>query len=333
MIKEPLQIGTMELRNRIVMPPMATYICGADGKVGEELLAHYEKRAEGGHIGLIITEHSYFLKQGKAGVKQLSIADDSDIEGLKQLTERIHRSGTKAMVQLNHAGAAAPFEATGLPAVSASSIIPPTNPVMGDGRIPEELTKAQIREIVNAWAAAALRAKEAGYDGVEIHSAHAYLLNQFYSPLTNHRADEYGGKLENRLRFHCEVVHAVREAVGTDVPIALRLGGCDHMDGGNTVEDAANAAVILEEAGIDMIDISGGMCRYIRAGHPEAGYFRETSAAVKKKVSIPVMLTGGVTSAEEAERLLQEGAADLIGVGRALLNNEKWADQIGRAHV
>ena len=327
LIKEPLKIGTMEVRNRLVMPPMATYICGADGKVGEELLAHYVKRAEGGSIGLIITEHSYFLKQGKAGVKQLSIADESDIEGLKQLTEEIHRSGTKVMAQLNHAGAAAPYEATGLPAVSASSIVPPTSPVMGDGRLPEELTGEQISEIVNAWAAAALRAKKAGYDGVEIHSAHAYLLNQFYSPLTNHRTDEYGGKLENRLRFHCEAVQAVKKAVGNDMPVALRLGGCDYMDGGNTVEDAANAAAILEEAGVDLIDISGGMCRYTRAGHTEAGYFRETSAAVKKKVSIPVMLTGGVTTAEEAEKLLEEDAADLIGVGRALLKNEKWADQ------
>ena len=327
MIREPLTIGTMKVKNRLVMPPMATYLCDEDGKVTDELLSYYSERAAGGNIGLIITEHSFFTKQGKAREKQLSIADDSDIEGLKRLTDVIHQNGTRAMVQLNHAGAGTFYSATGMPAVAPSRVILPTKPMVGDGNVPEELSKAQIARIVEEYAKAAVRAREAGYDGVEIHSAHAYLLNQFYSPLTNFRSDEYGGSLENRLRIHVEVIQAVRSAVGNDYPIAVRLGGCDYMDGGNTFADSAEAAALLEKAGVDMIDISGGMCRYTRVGHPEAGYFRETAAAVKQAVSVPVVLTGGIRTIEEAEQFLTAGDADLIGVGRELLKDAHWADK------
>ena len=328
MIREAVRIGTLEIRNRLVMPPMATYLCTEDGKVTDELLAYYGERAAGGNIGLIITEHSFFTRQGKAREKQLSISDDSDIEGLKRLTDVIHQNGTKTMVQLNHAGAGAPFSATGMPAVAPSSVILPTKPMVGDGVVPEELKREQIAGLVAEYTRAAVRAREAGYDGVEIHSAHAYLLNQFYSPLTNFRTDEYGGSLENRLRFHTEIIQAVRNAVGADYPIAVRIGGCDYMDGGNTIEDGAEAAVILEKAGADLIDVSGGMCRYTRIGQPEAGYFRETSAAIRKAVSVPVVLTGGIRTVEEAESFLTAGDADLIGVGRELLKDPHWADKV-----
>ena len=327
MIREPLTIGTMTIKNRLVMPPMATYLCSDDGKVTDELLSYYSERAAGGSIGLIITEHSFFMKQGKAREKQLSIADDSDIEGLKRLTDVIHQNGTRAMVQLNHAGAGAPYSATGMPPVAPSSVILPTKPMVGDGTVPEELSKDQIALLVEEYARAAGRARAAGYDGVEIHSAHAYLLNQFYSPLTNFRTDEYGGRLENRLRIHTEVIQAVRSVVGNDYPIAVRLGGCDYMDGGNTFADSAKAAVLLENAGADMIDISGGMCRYTRVGHTEPGYFRETAAAVRPSVSVPVLLTGGIKTVEDAEKFLSAGDADLIGVGRELLKDAHWADR------
>ena len=327
MINTPLTINTMTIKNRLVMPPMATYLCDGDGKVTDELLSYYGERAAGGSIGLIITEHSFFTKQGMAREKQLSIADDSDLEGLKRLTDVIHQNGTKAMVQLNHAGAGAPHAATGMPAVAPSSVILPTKPMLGDGTVPEELSRDQIAYLVEEYARAALRAKTAGYDGVEIHSAHAYLLNEFYSPLTNFRTDEYGGSLKNRLRIHTQVLQAVRSAVGSNYPIAVRLGGCDYTEGGNTPDDAAKAAAILEQAGADMIDISGGMCRYTRVGYTEAGYFHETSGAVKKAVSIPVVLTGGIKSIEDAEQFLASGEADLIGVGRELLKDPHWADR------
>lgn len=327
MINKKIYIGIVELKNRLVMPPIATYQSTDDGKVTEKMLAYYGARAEGGNIGIIITEHSYISMQGKAKDRQLSISCDDDIEGLRQLVDVIHQNGTKAMAQLNHAGSAALTEITGLPEVSASQVTHPFKEKAGLEALPEELTANGISEIVEAFAKAAARAKLAGFDGVEIHSAHSYLLNQFYSPLTNHRTDEYGGSLENRLRIHKEVIAAVREVVGKDYPIAVRLGGCDYMDGGSTIEDSVQAALILEAQGIDLLDISGGMCSYIREGHDEPGYFKDMTLAIKEKVHIPVILTGGIKTAAAAEALLSEGAADLIGVGRELMKDPHWADR------
>jgi 2,4-dienoyl-CoA reductase-like NADH-dependent reductase (Old Yellow Enzyme family) len=195
---------------------------------------------------------------------------------------------------------------------------------MGDNVAPNELTADQIADIVRWFAQAAVRAKKAGYDGVEIHSAHAYLLNQFYSPLTNHRTDAYGGTLDKRLQIHREVIAAVRAAVGDDYLISLRLGGCDYAEGGSTIEDSVYASKVFEAAGVDMLSISGGMCRYTIPGHNEPGYSKEMTLAIKKEVKIPVLLTGGVKTLQEAEDLLAEGAADLIGVGRELMKDPCW---------
>ena len=327
MIKKEIKIGNIKLNNRLIMPPVATYMSTDDGKVTDRLIEYYSQRARGGNIGMIITEHCYISQQGKAKAKQLSIANDEDVEGLTRLVNAIHQNGTKAMAQLNHAGATTLESLTGMRKVSASAAPLPMEGSPLNEVLPEELTPVGISKIVEDFARAAVRAKAAGYDGVEIHSAHTYLLNQFYSPLTNKREDEYGGSIENRLRFHIEVINRVREAVGTDYLISLRLGGCDYMEGGSTIQDAVNAAKILEAAGIDMIDLSGGMCSYRREGHEEPGYFKDMSIPVKAAVSIPVMLTGGITKAVEAEDLLQEETADLIGVGRELLKDPTWADR------
>ena len=323
-LHRPIQIGTLELRNRVVMPPIATYRSTEDGKVTDDLLSYYGARASNERIGLIITEHSYIVLQGKAKARQLSIASDDDIDGLRKLTETIHRNGTKAFAQLNHAGSAAMPELSGMPAVAPSSVPLPVIPPLVGNTLPQELTVAGIGEIVQEFSNAAARAKAAGYDGVEIHSAHGYLLNQFYSPLTNQRADEYGGTLENRLRFLLETVRAVRDAVGSRYPISVRLGGCDYMDGGSTIQDSVKASILLQEAGVDLLSVTGGMCRYTRVGHDEPGYFRDMSSEIKKNVTIPVLLTGGVKTVNEAEALLLEQAADLIGIGRAIMKNAEW---------
>lgn len=181
-----------------------------------------------------------------------------------------------------------------------------------------------IKRITNAFAHAARWAVKAGYDGVEIHSAHGYLLNQFYSPLSNKRNDDYGGTIDNRIRLHLEIIHAVREAIGKNVPIALRLGACDYMDGGSTAEQAVYAAKQFEIAGIDLLDISGGHNGYMIPGHTEEGYFSSVSKEVRKAVNIPVILTGGIVTPAGAEQLLDEGAADLIGVGRGILKDSSW---------
>ena len=167
-----------------------------------------------------------------------------------------------------------------------------------------------------------------GFDGVEIHSAHGYLLNQFYSPLTNKRTDEYGSSnMNNRLRLHLEIIKSVRKVVGKEYPIALRLGACDYMDGGSTIEDGVEAAKILAEAKIDLLDISGGFCGYVRPQANNQGYFQELTIAIKKVVNIPVILTGGITDSIAAEELLQDNKADMIGVGRAILKDSSWAKE------
>ena len=324
---QPIEIGGLKLNNRLVMPPLATYLATPEGQVTEPLLDYYDQRARGGEIGLIFTEHSFISRQGQAKAKQLSIASDDDVAGLKRLTDVIHQAGAKAFAQLNHAGSAAVTADSGLPAVSASPVPLPVTPALGDGNLPEEASAEQIGRITGEFAAAAKRAKLAGYDGVEIHCAHGYLLNQFYSPLTNRRTDAYGGGLENRMRFLLEAVAAVRKAVGDFYPISVRLGGCDYMEGGSTIDDAVRASALLERAGVDLLSLSGGMCRFTRPGHTEAGYFGDMSGAVRRNVSIPVLIAGGVKTAEEAEQLLDAGLADLIGVGRALMKDPRWAEK------
>jgi 2,4-dienoyl-CoA reductase-like NADH-dependent reductase (Old Yellow Enzyme family) len=178
---------------------------------------------------------------------------------------------------------------------------------------------------VNAFQASSRRAREAGFDAVEIQSAHGYLLNQFLSPLTNKRTDEYGGDISNRIRVHLQVIQAVRSAVGPDFPIHIRLGASDYTEGGTTIEDSKIAARAFEKAGADIIHVSGGFVGYTPPGLTGQGYFAPLSEAVKSAVSIPVILTGGITEVEAAEKFLAEKKADLIGVGRAILQDSTWA--------
>lgn len=323
-LNTPFEIKGMEIRNRIVMPPMATAKSESNGKVTEKLCEYYDEKSKGGYIGLIITEHSYVSPEGKAGRGQLSIAEDSDIEGLSKLVSVIHKNHTKAIAQISHAGAAAKREITGYAPLSASTVRLPKSSISEE--MPMEMTSQDIEKVVSDFSHAAKRAKEAGFDGVEIHSAHAYLLNQFYSPIMNKRTDEYNGMtIDGRIRLHLEIIKAIRNVVGKDFIVALRLGACDYMDGGTTIADSILAAEKFEAAGIDFLDISGGLCFYTKPGAKEQGYFSEISEAIKKKVSIPVMVTGGITDATVAEQILSDNKADFIGVGRAILRDSKWA--------
>ena len=315
LLDREIQIGSLTVPNRLVMPPMQTNKTD-HGHVTEELVRYYRDRAVLSRPGIIITEHSCIAESGRAAAGQLSIGEEERIEEHRLLTRAIHEGGSKAFVQLNHAGSNGIGEA-----VSASAVNIPAKKL---AKRPRELSAAEIGEIQALFAAAADRAVRSGYDGVEIHCAHGYLLNQFYSPLTNRRSDAYGGGLENRLRFTLETVACVRKAVGSEVPIAVRLGGADYLPGGSREEDAAEAGRLLEAAGVDLLDLSGGMCFYMRPGHLEPGYFSTMSEKVMANVTIPVLLTGGVKKLAEAESLLERGKADLIGVGRALLKDAAW---------
>lgn len=318
-IDTPLDNGKIHFKSRIVFPLMATQ-ASENGVPGVEMVRHYAAIAENQAVGLIITEHSYIDRQGKADPFQVSFASDTVIDVQKAMTDRLHTMNPeiKLMAQINHAGAATSEEVTGEQLVSASDIR------MGS-EAARALAKEEIHQIEKKFAAAAVRVKEAGYDGVEIHSAHGYLLNQFYSPLTNFRTDEYGAQdIDNRTRFLSETLEEVRKAVGQDFPVAVRLGGSDYIEGGSTISDAVAAALILEEKGADLIDLSGGMCGFTRRDDRSPGWFSDMSKAVKAKIHIPVLVTGGITQPVQAGKLLEEGCADLVGVGRAMFRNPRW---------
>lgn len=299
-IQEEIIINGLTVKNRLVMPPMATGKSNPDGSVSDALREYYAEKSAGGYIGLIITEHCYILAEGKASNGQMSMDESCDIEGVKRLTSIIHENGSAVFCQINHAGSRAKQEITGQNVVS--------------------VLNADQEKIVAAFAQAALRAKEGGYDGVEIHSAHGYLLNQFYSPLENRDKN-----LNERIQMHLRVIKAVRQAVGEDYPVALRLGACDYMEGGSTIEDAVYACRKFEEAGIDLLDISGGFCGYMRKDNEVPGWFGDASKEIKSAVKIPVILTGGITEAGQLEKVLADNKADMVGVGRAILNDSQWA--------
>ena len=301
LLNEELKLKNISLRNRIVMPPMARE-GSADGKVTENLIEYYRLRAE--CTGLIITEHAYVSIEGKSTPKQLSMADDSVIDGFRNLTDAIHEENCFAIAQLNHGG---------------------KELISRDWLNINSMSKEDIEKVKEDFANAAIRTKKAGFDGVEIHAAHEYLLTHFYSPYTNKRSDEYGGSLENRLRLANEIIQEVRASVGEDYIVAIRFGAYDYWEGGSKLEEIPIAVKSFIDSGVDLIDISGGLCRSRNPYSKEPGYFKELSKIAKDVSSVPVILTGGVKKARDAENLLNEGYCDLIGIGRAMIMDAEWS--------
>lgn len=328
---EPVKLKNSTIKNRLVLPPMATGKADDQGYVTPSIHDYYAEKTRGGYFGLVITEHAFVSPEGKASKNQMSVAHDSVNESLSSLAKMIHSSGSKALVQISHAGGKALREHTGFAPVAPSAVPIPKPVLPGIARqnreyeLPHELTRPEIEKTVEAFAAAAARVKLAGFDGVELHAAHGYLLNQFFSPLTNRRTDEYGGSVLNRARIICDIIKAVRKAAGPEFMISLRLGACDYTEGGTTLDDSIAVALSFESAGIDLLHISGGMNGYAIPGVNAQGYFSELSKGIKKVVTVPVILTGGVTEPDAAERLLKDKKADMIGVGRAVLADSNWA--------
>lgn len=294
----------MEFKNKIYLPPMAKEN-SIDGKPNEELIDYYESMAKRGY-GLIILEHAYVDINGKASPKQMAIDESYDRETLTKIRKAIQKHGAKAMMQISHAGK------------FARGSEEKYGPVKEDGV--NELSVEDIKTLEEKFVKAALRVKEMGYDGVEIHSAHGYLLNQFYSPLVNKREDEYGGSLENRLRFLLETLEKVKKELG-DFPIFVRIGACDYMEGGNDMDDFLKASKILEKY-IDYIDISGGMQNFQVHSDNELGYYTKEAKAVKENTDLFVLMTGGIKNKDEALKLINEENIDMVGIGRASLRKD-----------
>lgn len=326
---EEVEIGRIPMRNRIVRSATWEGMCEKDGGPTERLLALYEGLAEGG-VGLLITGYAYVRPDGKQAQGKLGICDDSLVTGLRSVSRRVHDRGGRIVAQLVHAGAQANRNVTGLPPVAPSAVSVPYYP-----EIPEELTPEGIRDIVAAFGRAAGRAKEAGFDGVQLHGAHGYLIHQFLSPLTNRRTDAYGGPLWNRSRFLSEALHAVRVAVGEEYPVWIKLNGEDYLPGGFSLEDACQVARTLEEEGIDAIEVSGGTAASgertparTRIDAPEKeAYHRVPAREIKGRVRIPVGLVGGLRSPAALEEILQAGDADFFSMARPLIREPALVDR------
>ena len=309
---DPLKVKGLMLKNRIVMPPMYTGLATAEGTVTDSLVEHYIRRAKA--LGLLIVEHSYVSLEGKLGKRQLGIHNNRLVSGLVRLSSSVHAMGTPVIIQINHSGRAASMEITGMKPVAPSP----------DGNT-RELRGEEIKTLVEVFSVAAERAMKAGFDGVEVHGAHGFLLNQFFSPLANRRRDKYGGSFENRIRFPLQVVERVKEKIGGRL-LLYRLGSDDLNPKGITVEDSKRFAIKLQEAGVDMIDVSGGLC----GSRPsqladKQGFFISQARKIKETVDIPVVGVGGISEPEYANTVIQEEKVDLVAVGRALLKDPDWA--------
>jgi len=313
----PFQIGNLELKNRIVMPPMATNFAAEDGFVNDRHIAYYIKRIQGG-VGYITFEHTGVLKQGRAFPNMALIDSDHHIGPFKKLVEAVHTEGGKIVIQINHAGRNTSPSITGFPIVAPSAIACPVRKEM-----PKELSYEEIQKIIEAFGAAALRVKEAGADGVEIHMAHGYLINQFLSPFSNKREDEYGGDADRRMRMALEVLRAVRNKVGVDFTVLCRLSADEYVEGGLRIDDSKEIAKALERNGADALHISACVTASGYLNHPpyyaEEGVFVHLAQGIKSVVGVPVIIVGRIRTPELANRILEENKADLIAMGRALI--------------
>lgn len=312
LVYQPLTIGDCTIPNRIARTAHATGL--ARGSIDEAFTQYHEARARGG-VGLTILEIASVHPSSPAGINSW---DDSIVDSYTSLASRLHDAGTAVFQQLWHGGHHA-VSLDGSPNWSASDVPSPKVTVP-----PVPMTKLQIDEIVDCFAQATRRARDGGLDGVEIHCAHGYLINQFLSPLTNRRTDEYGGSFENRMRFAEEVLRAARQAVGTGFPIGVRLSGDEGVPGGIGPQDAAAIARRLTEGGlVDFVDVSLGgyhsFPKMIGGMHEPHGYELPTSTTVTGSVSVPTIVTGRITTLAEAEEVLASGTADIISMVRATL--------------
>jgi 2,4-dienoyl-CoA reductase-like NADH-dependent reductase (Old Yellow Enzyme family) len=317
-----LKLKEKQVKNRIVLPPLASRGATKEGEVTEKVLKQYAERPG---VGIIISEHSYVSAEGRVSQNQLGIYDDKLIPGLKKLVKTIKSNGSLAGIQITHGGSAVASEINGRKALAPSAVPHPGRDI---GETPVAFSKKQLAALKDSFVKGALRAQKAGFDFIELHGAHGYLLNQFLSPLTNKREDEYGGSFAARLRFPLEIVKAVREAVGQRYPIFYRLGCDDFLEGGLVVEDGVKAAPQLEDAGVDLLDLSGGLKGYGPAekkSDKEEGHFVYLGEAIKPVVNIPILVTGGIKTSGFADRIVRNNKTDLVGVGRAMLKDKEWA--------
>ncbi|MFP4257777.1 MAG: NADH:flavin oxidoreductase [Desulfovermiculus sp.] len=319
---EPVRIKDISLPNRFVRSATWEGMASEKGEVTKDLTALMQRLARGG-VGLIISGHAYVLPNGQAGPWQLGVYSDNLLPGLTDMARAVHEAGGRIVLQLAHAGCQAPAKLTGQEPSGPSALDKEK-----DGFACREMSKAEIEEIGEAFAVAALRARQAGFNGVQIHAAHGYLLSQFLSPYFNRRKDEYGGSLENRARLVLEVLRSIRKQVGPDYPVLMKINAQDFLQPGLSVEDMVEVCRMLEAEGLDGVELSGGTPlsgdfipvrkAKVRSKEENAFYVQEAQE-YKKRISLPLILVGGIRSLSTAKDLIERGVTDFVAMARPLI--------------
>ncbi len=316
------RIKNLTLKNRIVMPPMCMYVAPETGMVTHWHVIHYATRAVGG-AGLIIVEATGVSPEGRLTSNDLGIWEDAHVEGLASIVKAVHDNGAKIGIQINHGGRKCEAKVAEIEA-------PSPIPYDENSRMPKEMTKEDIEETVDQFKNAAIRADKAGFDLVQIHAAHGYLLSEFLSPLTNKRTDEYGGSYENRVRFLGEVLDAVRSVWPAEKPIEVRVSAEDYGEGGNRAEDLAAMLNLIKDKGIDSVNVStGGVIPVVPKAFP--GYQIPHAETIKRLTGLPVAGGGLLSDPAEVNAIVQQGKTDQVYLGRELLRNPYWALHASRA--
>lgn len=331
MIFSSLTIGNVTLKNRIIRSATWEGMC-KDGIPTEKLIKLYEELAEN-NVGLIITGYTYVSKEGMQLPNKMGLDSEENLDTFKRLVDRVHAKNGLIAVQLVHAGGQANRKSSGLKPIAPSAVSFPTYQ-----ELPKEMSKGDIERVIECFAKSAKRAKDAGFDFVQLHGAHGYLINQFLSPLTNKRDDEYGGSLENRFRFLKEVIIAIKSYVGKDCPLIIKINGDDFLEGGFSIKESSLVTKWLEELGILFIEVSGGSAvspdkspvRKDIDSIEKEGYNVELAKKIKENVNIPVGVVGGIRSFELAEKILHEKWADAISLSRPLIREpnlvKRWLE-------
>jgi 2,4-dienoyl-CoA reductase-like NADH-dependent reductase (Old Yellow Enzyme family)/thioredoxin reductase/putative sterol carrier protein len=325
---EPITINGKTIRNRLMMAGMDTNLGDAKGRPTQDTYDYYELRAKGG-VGMIIVEGTYFDIAGRGTSHMLSISKFKNIFSLRKLSSRIHKQGAKALVQMYHAGNQATSFLIGEDIVGPSAIPSKLTKV-----VPKPLSKKEIKKLVKDYARAARRLKWAGFDGVEIHAGHGYLINQFFSPLYNKRTDEYGGSLENRMRLAIEILHAIRKKCGKKFIIGFRINCNDYIEGGLEIKEMVKIATKLETEGADLLNITGGI--FDSPYYPIVPYmnlprnvYAKHASKIKQAVkNIPVSVVGRINTPDAAEEILEKEQADMVTLGRALIADPFFPEKV-----
>ena len=331
----PARIGPAEIPNRIIMPPMTTRTSDEEGHVTDASIAYYMARVHGG-VGLITVEMASPEKAGRHRRRELGIYHDGFIPGLTRLVGEIHRGGAKASIQLGHGGGHTRVDICGETPIAPSAVPHPVYETTLETIVPQAMTKARIAQTTAAYVAAARRAQQAGFDCVEIHAAHGYLISQFHAPFENRRADEYGGNLENRARFGLDVLQAVKTAVPA-LGVIYRLSVDDFFDGGLTYGEGRTIAIWAAQRGADALHVTAGHYRSKPTAHrmippmtePDATFI-DFAADVKKAIGVPVIAVGRLGDPATATQAVASGKADFIALGRTLVADPQWVEKLRR---